>query len=83
LGVNLSYPIRYHKAVKDDLNRLEVLAKARIKRAIETRLAIDPIKSGEPLKGDLKGFRKLRIGDYRIVYKIIEKEVLILGIRHR
>lgn len=79
----MSYLIKYHKAVKDDLNSLEVLTKVRIKRAIETRLAIDPIKSGEPLKGSLKGFRKLRIGDYRIVYKVIEEEVLILGIRHR
>ena len=79
----MSYLIKYHKAVKGDLNSLEVLSKARIKRAIETRLAIDPIKSGEPLKGNLKGFRKLGIGDYRIVYKVIEEEVLILGIRHR
>ncbi|MCL5069779.1 MAG: type II toxin-antitoxin system RelE/ParE family toxin [Actinobacteria bacterium] len=79
----MSFLLKYHKAVKDDLNNLEVLSKARIKRAIETRLAIDPIKSGELLKGDLKGFRKLRIGDYRIVYKVIEEEVLILGIRHR
>lgn len=79
----MSYLIKYHKAVKDDLNSLEVLTKVRIKRAIETRLAIDPIKSGEPLKGSLKGFRKLRIGDYRIAYKVIEEEVLILGIRHR
>ena len=79
----MSYLIKYHKAVKDDLNSLEVLSKARIKRAIETRLTIDPIKSGEPLKGNLKGFRKLRIGDCRIVYKVIEEEVLILGIRHR
>ena len=79
----MSYLIKYHRAVKDDLSSLEVLSKARIKRAIETRLAIDPIKSGEPLKGNLKGFRKLRIGDYRIVYKVIEEKVLILGIRHR
>ena len=79
----MSYLIKYHKAVKDDLNSLEVLSKVRIKRAIETRLATDPIKSGELLKGNLKGFRKLRIGDYRIVYKVIEEEVLILGIRHR
>lgn len=79
----MSYLIKYHKAVKDDLNSLEVLTKVRIKRAIETRLAIDPIESGEPLKGNLKGFRKLKMGDHRIVYKVIEEEVLILGIRHR
>ena len=76
----MSYSLKYHKAVKNDLNSLEVLSKARIKRAIETRLAIDPIKFGEPLKGNLKGFKKLRVGDYRIVYKMRQEEVLILGI---
>ncbi len=79
----MSYLVKYHKAVKGDLGSLEVSSKARIKRAIETILIINPIKSGETLKGNFKGFRKLRIGDYRIVYKVIEKEILILGIRHR
>lgn len=79
----MSYSLKYHKAVKNDLNSLEVSSKARIKRAIETRLAIDPIKFGEPLKGNLKGFKKLRVGDYKIVYKMRQEEVLILGIGHR
>jgi mRNA interferase RelE/StbE len=35
------------------------------------------------LKGTLKGFRKLRIGDHRVVYKVEKKEIIILGIRHR
>ena len=79
----MPYLINYHKAVKGDLNILEALTKARIKSAIETRIAVDPIKSGEPLRGNLKRFRKLRIGDYRIVYKVIQETVLILGIGHR
>ena len=83
MGINLPYLINYHKAVKGDLNSLEVLIKARIKSAIETRIAVDPIKSGEPLRGNFKRFRKLRIGDYRIVYKVIKEIVLILGIGHR
>ena len=79
----MSYSLKYHKAVKGDLKNLEALIKARIKCAIETRLAVDPIKFGEPLKGNLKRFRKLRIGDYRIVYRVIQEEVIILGIGHR
>jgi mRNA interferase RelE/StbE len=31
----------------------------------------------------LKGYWKLRIGDYRVVYKIAERELRILGIIHR
>jgi mRNA interferase RelE/StbE len=83
LEINLLYLINYHKAVKGDLKSIEALIKARIKNAIETRLAVDPIKSGEPLRGNFKRFRKLRIGDYRIVYKVMQETVLILGIGHR
>ncbi|MBI5344466.1 MAG: type II toxin-antitoxin system RelE/ParE family toxin [Deltaproteobacteria bacterium] len=31
----------------------------------------------------LKGYWKLRVGDYRVVYKISGNEVLVLGIIHR
>jgi mRNA-degrading endonuclease RelE of RelBE toxin-antitoxin system len=34
-----------------------------IKRAIEERLAIDPVKLGKPLRYSLCGLRRLRVGD--------------------
>ena len=49
-----------------------------------TRLEFNP-NSGEFLHGDLKGRRKLRIGDYRIIYHIEKKALIIyiLRIAHR
>jgi mRNA interferase RelE/StbE len=38
---------------------------------------------GEPLRKSLKGYWKLRVGDFRVVVKVIKSEVWILGIRHR
>lgn len=35
------------------------------------------------LKRDLKGFYKLRIGDYRIVYSIHANEIVIEDVGHR
>ena len=55
----------------------------RIEKAIETRLATAPHQYGEPLRKTLHGYWKLRVGDYRVVFKIVEKEVRILGIMHR
>jgi len=61
-----------------------VVAKT-IKRAIEERLSIDPIGLGKPLRYSLKGHRRLRVGDYRIVYRIDHTKhiVTIVVIKHR
>jgi len=55
----------------------------RIAGVIESRLTQAPHQYGAPLRKTLKGYWKLRVGDYRVVYKLDEDEVLILAIRHR
>jgi mRNA interferase RelE/StbE len=55
----------------------------RIKHAIELKLATKPELYGSPLHGVLRPFWKLRVGDYRVVYKFAEGEVRIFAIVHR
>lgn len=42
-------------------------------------------RAGIPLVGNLKGLWKSRRGDYRIIYQIIQNELLVyvLSIKHR
>jgi mRNA interferase RelE/StbE len=78
------FTLRYHPAVSaDDLPLIDRKMKDRIRRAIEERLQTSPHEYGEPLRKTLKGYWKLRVGDYRVVFKIMKSEVWILGIRHR
>jgi Cytotoxic translational repressor of toxin-antitoxin stability system len=78
------FTLRYHPAVRsDDLPLIDRKMKDRIRRAIEERLQTLPHEYGEPLRKTLKGYWKLRVGDYRVVFKIMKSEVWILGIRHR
>ncbi|MDF1593062.1 MAG: type II toxin-antitoxin system RelE/ParE family toxin [Desulfobacterales bacterium] len=80
----MPFTLRYHPDVKTrDLPLIDEKLKNRIKTAIEHRLATEPQRYGEPLRKTLRGYWKLRVGDYRVVYKIVGKEVLILGIIHR
>jgi mRNA interferase RelE/StbE len=80
----LSFRLRYHPDIKEkDLPRINKKRKDRIKNAIETRLITAPHQYGEPLRKTLKGYWKLRVGDYRVVYKIVINEIWILGIIHR
>ena len=80
----MPFELRYHPAVRDcDIPRLDQKARARIRKALEDRLMTAPHKYGLPLRKNLKGYWKLRVGDYRVVFKIADTEVFILGIRHR
>ena len=78
------FVLRYHPDVrKVDLPLLDERTKTQIRTAIEKRLRKAPQDYGEPLRKTLKGYWKLRVGNYRIVYKIFGSEVLILGICNR
>ena len=79
----MSFTLRYHPAVRsDDLPLIDRKMRDRIRKAIEERLQTLPHEYGEPLRKTLKGYWKLRVGDYRVVFKIMKTEVWILGIRH-
>ncbi len=80
----MPFQLRYHPDVKNiDIPLLDARLQARIKNAIESRLTAAPHLYGEPLRKTLRGYWKLRVGDYRVVFKIVGEEVWILGIIHR
>lgn len=83
--INL-YTIEYlPEVVKIDIPALPKTVKTTIKNAIEMRLTPDPIRLGKPLRYSLKGHRRLRISDYRIIYRIdvSKNAVIIVAIKHR
>ncbi len=78
------FEILYHYlVVREDIPRLSKLWREKIRAAIENRLVAEPDLYGKPLRRSLRGYRKLRVGDYRIIFKIDERKVKILIIRHR
>ncbi len=80
----MSYEIRYLSiVVHDDIPSLDVGMKTRIRLAIEQKLTSKPEIFGIPLRQSLKGHRKLRVGNYLVVFRIEKKVVLILAILHR
>jgi mRNA interferase RelE/StbE len=46
-------------------------------REIDAKLTKAPLQFGAPLSGELSLFRKLRIGDYRVVYEIHDTDVTV------
>ena len=78
------YKVEYlESVVQDDIPRLPKIEKKRIKQAIEERLTQDPLRFGKPLRYSLKGCRRMRVGHYRIIFKLETKIILIVKIGHR
>ena len=79
----MDYTIAYHAEIPEDLSSVPENIKTRIRRAIERRLLKDPLKFGDPLRRSLQGYRKLRVGDYRVIYRIQDTDIFVLKIGHR
>ena len=84
--MEMTYQIRYlEEVVRKHIPVLPSRHKTTIKKAIIERLSVDPVAFGKPLRYSLKGHRRLRVGDYRVVYRILPEEnsVLVVAILHR
>lgn len=71
--------VYFYSNVEKSLKKLPKLVAERFYKALDL-LRNDPL-TGIPLKGTLKGYRKYRIGDYRIVYKYQPKEKALVVYR--
>ena len=74
--------IEYKSSVRRDVRKIDKPEANRIRDGLELKLRQNP-SAGEPLKGDLAGLFKLRVGDYRVIYAKTKEGVLVLRIRHR
>lgn len=79
----MAYDLGYHPKVADDLKSLSADVRRRIASAIDQRLTTAPERLGVRLRGPLRECWKLRVGDYRVVYAIRGKTVVVLAILHR
>jgi mRNA interferase RelE/StbE len=80
------YRIEYLEGVvASDIPDLPTSMASIIRRAINSRLAVDPVAYGKPLRHSLKSRWRLRVGDWRVVYLVdqTKRVVTITAIRHR
>ncbi len=78
----MAYNLRFKQSVAKDLNKLSQKEKIRILNKIDEILIHRPLDFPQ-LKGPFAGLRKLRIGQYRVIFSVLDNEVLILRIGHR
>ena len=78
----MAYNIDYKNSVKRDLKKLDKADARRILDGLEDDLSSDP-EAYPQLKGEFAGLRKYRVGDYRVIFAILDQRVLVLKIGHR
>lgn len=81
----MTFRIEYlESVVRHDIRELPAAAKRQIRSAIDRKLGTHPVEFGKPLRYSLKGARRLRVGDYRVIYTIEPPDVVVIvKIGHR
>lgn len=78
----MAYKITFKKSVAKDLKKIGLPESERILNKLITELSVKADQLPE-LQGQFAGLRKYRVGDYRVIFAIIDDSLLILRIRHR
>jgi len=78
----LEYNVVYKSFVKKDLKKIDKKELPKILDEIENILKSKPLK-GKELKGEFAGLLSYRIGNYRAIYTILGRTILMLRISHR
>ena len=79
--------IKWHEKAFAELEKLDLANRERIRKSLEQLSMLDdPRERLLPYSATLKGFWKLRCGDYRLVCEIVQRDgqtVLIIHLAHR
>ena len=81
-GWNLRYG---DNVIEADIPALDCAIQKRIRKAIEGKITLDPLRFGKPLRHSLFHLRSLRVGDYRVLYHVDHKNMIvsIVSVGHR
>ena len=76
------WKIHIHKLVlTEDFAAISQTNKEAILKAIRKKLSLDPEGYSKPLVGEFKGLWRLRVGNYRVIYRIVKDEILVFVIK--
>ena len=76
----MKYIVKFRPAVEKNLRDLPKKELIRIKRKIESLSENLPDRSTTKMKGN-NNFHKVRVGDYRIIFKIHDDTLVILVVK--
>lgn len=83
----MAWRIEFDAEAADEFRRLDHVVQQRVRRYLRDRIAAadDPQLFGKPLRGELAGVWRYRVGDYRLLCRIErpQRSVLVIRVGHR
>lgn len=76
----MTYTLIWSEGAKKDLSAIGKTEYMRIGKKVELHLIKDPVNLGKSLVGGLSGLYRYRMGDYRVIYKIVKGELIVMVI---
>ena len=79
----MAWRVEWENEAVRELKKLDTRARRAIVRFMRDMIATgeDPRRFGEPLRKDLKGLWKYRIGSYRVICSIEDEQIVVLVVR--
>ena len=79
-----AYRLLYQpRVLAQDIPRLDSSNRKRIRSAIERKLTVHPESAAKPLAHTTQRLWSLRVGDWRVIFALHNREIWILKIGHR
>lgn len=81
----MQFRIKFTPEAEKQFLELPNNIKPLLQRAIKERLETDPLSYGKPLRFSYRGHRRIRVSNYRIIYRVdgLDIVVVIVNIDHR
>jgi len=79
----MAWTVEFDPQAEKELDRLDSQQVKRILKYLFERIATDkdPRRFGDPLRSNLAGLWKYRVGDYRVICEIQDEVLLVLVVR--
>ena len=82
MKLNKSWKLIFDSTADRQFSKLDIVAKKRIFEFFERILeSANPKAKAEPLSGNKKSFWRYRIGDYRVICRFEDTEMIIVAVK--
>ena len=76
------WQVKIHRLVlKEDFKKFSPKQRQHILAVLKKKLSLAPEVYGKPLSGKFSGYWRLRIEDFRVIYRIVKDKIQVLVIK--